>query len=161
MNQMVEELLKEDARRDIGVIPLLDYVQSQISAFSWRHAVTVSMEKGVPGRTLHLNLVRFSRALVNLLDNAHLAVRDAAAPRIVLAVSVAGDRMLFVVSDNGRGFPERFAHSGRQGETGISEWGSTGLGLAFVEEVVKKHGGEMIICNRPEGGARVTLSLPL
>lgn len=160
MNHMVEELLKEDARREVGTVPLLDYVQSQISAFSWRHTVTVSMEKGVFGRTLHLNLIRFSRALINLLDNAHLAVQGQSDPRIVLTVSMAGERMLFVISDNGQGF-QTFTPDGRQGEWGISEWGSTGFGLAFVEEVVKKHGGDMTIRNKAEGGARVTLSLPL
>ncbi|MGF6151086.1 two-component system sensor histidine kinase CreC [Pseudomonas fluorescens] len=36
---------------------------------------------------------------------------------------------------------------------------STGLGLNFVEEVVKLHGGELHVCNVP-GGVEVTLRLP-
>ena len=36
---------------------------------------------------------------------------------------------------------------------------STGLGLNFVEEVVKLHGGQLAICNVP-GGVQVTVRLP-
>jgi len=35
-----------------------------------------------------------------------------------------------------------------------------GLGLAFVDAVVKAHGGAVEISDRPAGGAVITLSLP-
>jgi signal transduction histidine kinase len=35
-----------------------------------------------------------------------------------------------------------------------------GLGLAFVDAVVKAHGGTVKISDRPAGGAVITLSLP-
>lgn len=157
MNQMIEELLKENARQEIRIASLLEYVQSQVSAFSWRHIVTVSVDEAVLERTILVNRIRFSRALVNLLDNAHLAVKDTPGQHIVLSAHAQESTMLFRVSDNGKGFPEQFTVA----DWGISEWGSTGIGLAFVEEVVKKHGGEMTIANKPDGGAEVTLSLPV
>jgi signal transduction histidine kinase len=36
-----------------------------------------------------------------------------------------------------------------------------GLGLAFVEAVTQAHGGYVDIDDRPGGGARISLSLPL
>ncbi len=36
-----------------------------------------------------------------------------------------------------------------------------GLGLAFVEAVVRVHGGSVMAGNRRDGGARLTLTLPL
>ena len=36
-----------------------------------------------------------------------------------------------------------------------------GLGLAFVEAVVRAHGGTIEASNRYEGGARLTITLPL
>jgi signal transduction histidine kinase len=36
-----------------------------------------------------------------------------------------------------------------------------GLGLAFVDAVVRAHGGTITATNREGGGARITLSLPL
>lgn len=157
MNQTVEELLKEDARQTISAAALMEYVQSQISAFAWRHTVTVDMDRAVAGICIDANLIRLSRALVNLLDNAHLAVRNSARQRIVLSVTVEGQSLLCTVSDNGPGFPDQFTSA----RWGVSEWGSTGIGLAFVEEVAKNHGGVLRIANNPGGGAKAVLSLPL
>ena len=157
MNQMIEELLKEDARQRVSVAGLLEYVLSQISAFPWRHIVEARVDDGMGARYVSVNLIRFSRALVNLLDNAHIAVKDRTDPEIELSAAANGDRVLIAVSDNGAGFAEGFYGV----SPGLSRWGSTGIGLAFVEEVVKKHGGAMSIANLPSQGASVTIELPL
>jgi len=36
-----------------------------------------------------------------------------------------------------------------------------GLGLAFVDAVVRAHGGTVSVSNREAGGARIAVSLPL
>ena len=169
MNQMVEELLKENARQEVTVTALLEYVKSQISAVNWRHTVSVIASGEAANAVIRVNLIRFSRALVNLVENAHLAVQKQDEQKITVVAAVAGNMLELAVRDNGGGFSERFVKEsigdsvgGGQGSSvGVSEWGSTGIGLAFVEEVVKNHGGDMAIANTPEGGGRVTLRLPL
>ena len=67
---------------------------------------------------------------------------------------------MLVIEDNGPGFPpdigtrafERFVR-------GKNSHGH-GLGLAFVNAVVRAHGGTAKISDSPAGGAAVSLSLP-
>ena len=88
MNQMINELLRENARQETSVSQLFEYVLSQISAFDWRHSVTVSADKNVLDQRIRINLIRLSRALVNLLDNAHLAAKAAQDKEILLAAAL-------------------------------------------------------------------------
>jgi two-component system sensor histidine kinase KdpD len=37
----------------------------------------------------------------------------------------------------------------------------TGLGLGIVKNIIESHGGSIQILNREEGGARVTVELPV
>lgn len=46
-------------------------------------------------------------------------------------------------------------------EGGSRATGSAGLGLAGVRAVVRRHCGEIVLANRPEGGLRQTALLPL
>lgn len=157
MNQMINELLRENARQETSVSQLFEYVLSQISAFDWRHSVTVSAEKNVLDQHIRINLIRLSRALVNLLDNAHLAAMAAGEKEIRLAAALTGDHLILSVRDHGAGFPDDYAPNSR----GLSARGSTGIGLAFVDEVAKNHGGSLTTTNAPDGGALVSLRLPL
>lgn len=63
------------------------------------------------------------------------------------------------VEDNGKGFAE-FADK-NLADHRFSGWGSTGIGLAFVGEVVRNHNGEVAFSNLRHGGACVTIRLPI
>lgn len=156
MNHMIEELLKEDARQNVTAAALVEYLKSQVSAFEWRHMVKIVIAEDISQRVVCVNLIRFSRALINLLDNAHLAVSGRPEPRILLSVREENGEILFAAEDNGRGFSDKHLEC-----LGFSEWGSTGLGLAFVGEVARNHGGRMEIANLATCGAAVTVYLPL
>jgi signal transduction histidine kinase len=99
-----------------------------------------------------------SRVIGNLLDNELTHLPDGCRIRIHLASSKEEIRLS--ISDNGPGFsPEvrqrafdRFAKG--KGSPG------RGLGLAFVEAIVRAHGGDIGIANRT-GGAELLLSLPI
>ena len=105
---------------------------------------------------------RMLQVIQNLLDNA--LVHAPAASRIMISlaqVDPGGQAWCRIqVEDEGTGFraediPHVFEpfYSKRRG--------GTGLGLSIVERLVGQHGGHVSAENRAEGGARVTVLLPL
>jgi len=104
------------------------------------------------------------QAVGNLLDNAiDFAPEDS---EVVLALRVAARHNAVVtVRDQGPGIPdyaqgkvfEKFYSLARP----HSRKKSTGLGLAFVQEIAALHRGRIELGNAKDGGALATLTLPL
>ena len=46
-------------------------------------------------------------------------------------------------------------------ESRSRETGGVGLGLAIAQSIVQAHGGALTLSNRPTGGLRATITLPL
>ena len=155
MNTMISEILYANVRRRVRAAEVLEYTMSQLSALPWKDRVKVESFLESPGGPfLRVNLVRLSRALMNLLDNANHATGHLDSPRILLEVRAGEHAVEFEISDNGPGF-------GNSSPGGNSGWGSTGIGLAFVREVAEAHGGNMTFRDTGQGGASVCLALPL
>jgi signal transduction histidine kinase len=99
------------------------------------------------------------RMIANLFDNElrHLP----ASCTVTISLRASEGAALLIVEDNGPGFePEVRAHIFERRVKGRNSNGH-GLGLAFVEAVVRAHGGTVEASNRHEGGARLTITLPL
>jgi two-component system, sensor histidine kinase RegB len=93
----------------------------------------------------------------NVLDNAI----EASPIGVTLAASRDGDRLTLEVTDVGHGFdPDMLERLGTPYQSSKGRAGG-GLGLFLVVNVLRKLGGSVTAGNRPEGGAIVTMSLPL
>lgn len=95
--------------------------------------------------------------ICNVLDNALEA-----SPRSVgFDVTHEGDLLKMVVTDSGPGFaPEMLTQFGKPYQSTKGRPGA-GLGLFLVANVARTLGGSVAARNREEGGAMVTLTLPL
>ena len=105
--------------------------------------------------------VSLKRALRNLIENA---VAYGARARVTLEQAEAA--LEVVIDDDGPGIPEAefervFAPFVRLEESRSPETGGIGLGMAIARSIVRGHGGEITLHNRPEGGLRVAVRLPL
>ena len=93
----------------------------------------------------------------NLLDNA----LDASPDWVGLDAAIVDGVLTIVVSDRGPGFaPAMLGQIGKPYQSTKPEPGH-GLGLFLAVNVVRKLGGAVTAVNRDEGGAQVTLTLPL
>jgi signal transduction histidine kinase len=97
------------------------------------------------------------RALLNLVRNAMVAAGPGG--RVVLAASPDGDGVRCEVRDSGPGVPSDLRQRIFDPFFTTREKG-TGLGLAFVREIVRDHGGAVAVDQAPEGGARFHFQLP-
>ena len=80
-------------------------------------------------------------------------------------LTAGDDRVIVEIDDLGPGIPEAemekvFAPFYRIEGSRSRETGGTGLGLAVVRSVVAAQAGDVTLSNRPEGGLRVTVTLP-
>jgi two-component system phosphate regulon sensor histidine kinase PhoR len=106
-------------------------------------------------------------ALKNLLENATNYAPEAS--RIVMGASRQDHHLLLTVADEGPGIPaedlprvfERFYRVEKARSRGDRDPGGTGLGLAIVKHLIELHGGHVRAANRPEGGAILTVELPI
>ncbi|HTT42579.1 MAG TPA: ATP-binding protein [Steroidobacteraceae bacterium] len=107
---------------------------------------------------------RVRQILNNLITNALEALEGVAAPtlEITTKLEASGDAEYAAVSvcDNGPGFQRELL--GRVFDPYVtSKPKGTGLGLAIVKKIIEEHGGRIDADNRPEGGARVRVVLPV
>jgi len=101
------------------------------------------------------------RALRNLIENAQ---RYGGGVRASVR-RVGGDAEM-LIEDDGPGIPERdlgtvFDPFARLETSRSRETGGIGLGLPIARAILRAHGGDVVLSNRPEGGLRATLRLPL
>jgi signal transduction histidine kinase len=101
------------------------------------------------------------RAVTNLIDNA---MTHAGSAR--LSLMRLGDAVCIYVDDDGPGIPQADLHRVlmpyvRLDASRNPSHGGVGLGLATAHQTAQAHGGHLTLSNRPQGGLRATLCLPI
>jgi PAS domain S-box-containing protein len=107
-----------------------------------------------------------SRAISNLVDNAIKYSPSGGTIHVIVnrEITASGNLIAVCIDDEGEGIDpavaprlfERFA-SKRSDKSRIK---GIGLGLTFVRAVADRHQGSVSASNRPDGGARFSLTLP-
>ncbi len=101
----------------------------------------------------------FEQVLVNLLLNACDACSEGG--HVHLAVKAEGERIAFVVTDDGHGITDEVAKRATEPFfTTKAEGSGTGLGLAIASEIVKHHHGDLTLTSRDRArGTRAAVEL--
>ncbi|MCM5558137.1 ATP-binding protein [Pleomorphomonas sp. JP5] len=145
-----------EASRNTDLLALVEAVSADFSDLGQ----DVSVE-GPEHLYLSVRPVSLRRALRNLVENA---LRYGLRARVRLERTATG--VIIAVDDDGPGIPEDkmeevFAPFTRLETSRNLETGGVGLGLATARSIVRAHGGELTLANRPGGGLTAAIHLPV
>jgi two-component system osmolarity sensor histidine kinase EnvZ len=133
----------------------LTVVLEEVAAGARRAGAQVELQ--APAElTLLLRADAVRRAITNLVDNARRHARHIA----LTALHQSARVVLVVIDDDGPGIPaERRESVFRPFESGAA--GGTGLGLTIARDIVRAHGGDIVLEQSPLGGLRARIQLPV
>jgi light-regulated signal transduction histidine kinase (bacteriophytochrome) len=103
------------------------------------------------------------QVMVNLLDNAIKFTREKETAFIEVGGRIKGNEIIYYVKDNGIGFDEPQADklfAPFQRLHGLKGYEGTGIGLAIVQRIIKKHGGRVWGKGKAGDGATFYFALP-
>jgi signal transduction histidine kinase len=145
------------AREALALDPIVSRVVERLGATA-RKAGTSLRFAGGSSRVLALDEARLDRAVHNLVRNAI----EAAGVGGHVLVSTRDDphSTVVAVEDDGPGVPPE--DRSRIFELFFSKkGGGSGLGLPLARRAIEDHGGEIEVLERPGGGARFLVHLPI
>jgi PAS domain S-box-containing protein len=167
MGQLIDDLLKlsrvtrsEMRHERVDLTALAETVIAELREHEPGRTVTFAAQ---PGLTAVGDPPLIRVVLENLLGNAWKFTAKNPAPIIAFDQADDAGRPAFVVRDDGAGFDMAFAgklfgafqrlHSDR-------EFNGTGIGLATVQRIIRRHGGEVWATGAVGSGAAFSFTLP-
>jgi signal transduction histidine kinase len=149
---------------DMSELQMEELARTAVSEARSAHAMQVA-----PVITIeHLPRARGDQRLllqvwINLIDNAVKYSSKVAEPKIIVRGREEENRVVYEVIDNGVGFDSR--HSSAlfgvfQRLHAAGEYPGTGVGLAIVQRIVTRHGGEVWALSEVNRGATFGFALP-
>lgn len=120
--------------------------------------VRLALEARLP--RVALDRDQFKRVIVNLVDNAAEAMRDAPLRELLVETSVSGETVELVIADTGCGIS-----TGDKAKLFLPDFSTknrgTGVGLAIVSHILGEHHAQIRVEDNRPAGARFIIELPV
>ncbi len=150
MARLIDDLLK------LSRVTRSDMNREKVNLSEIAQKIVAGLEKAEPGQKVKLNIASDVMAygdrnllhlvLENLLGNAWKFSGKVDSPRIEMGIAEYNGKRAYFVRDNGVGFDMTYADKlfkPFQRLHKASEFAGTGIGLATVQRIIRRHGGEV------------------
>lgn len=167
MKELVEQLLFL-ARGDSGrnTLKMVDFDLTEIMRDVWDESAMIDADHeyvfdAANGAMLHGDIAMIKQSMRIFIQNA--AKYSNKGDTIKLSVRVKGQKVMYIVQDEGIGMSEAdvshiFERFYRSDEARSSATGGTGLGLSIAKWIVDAHNGNIEVISRPDFGTRFIVS---
>jgi signal transduction histidine kinase len=169
MTGLMQDLLdfgraSELHRQPTPLAAIVEQGAAACRALAENRGVAIQLDPGPGGTPVELDRQRMAQVAENLISNAVHFSPERGVVRIRVDHPPARDGQPacaeLTIRDAGPGFDENDRH--RLFDPFFTRRvGGIGLGLSIVRRIVREHGGEVELSNHPEGGALVTVRLPV
>lgn len=166
MGQLIDDLLK------LSRVVRTDMSKTLVDIAELAEGVVMQLRDAYPGRDvefvvngdlhIHADERLILAMLENLIGNAWKFTAKKERARIELGAECQDGRKVYYIKDNGAGFDEAYVHKlfePFQRLHSMKEYEGTGVGLATVQRIVRRHGGEVWANGKVDQGATVYFTL--
>lgn len=144
-------------KKDIDLSKIIKEILKEEEAAIKAKGLTIKDETGTVSCILsgETDLVR--KCILNILQNA--VTFSPSGGIIEMFTSTVDKHILLEINDNGNGIPKEIVEKGTEPFSKGVEYHdtSTGIGLPLSKLIMEAHGGELILGNKPGGGASVIM----
>jgi len=171
LSNMVEELLdfsklisgKVTVKKEkTNIDEIIYYIEKYLSPRAKRENIdsVVNCEDDIP--KLFIDKNRIKQVLINILDNAFKFIKEVGERKVTLSCGKSEDFIVIKVEDTGYGISkEELPKIKEKFYKGKSSKSQNGIGLSICDEIVKMHGGDLIIESEINVGTTVYIKLPI
>ncbi|MFP4013135.1 MAG: ATP-binding protein [Chitinispirillaceae bacterium] len=162
MGDLIDDLLflsrvtrQELLREEISLSGIVSSVVDDLRKRDPRRDVQVDIQKGVEA---WVDPRLATAALTNIIENSWKFTSRTEDPRIGFGMEKSGNEKVYYIRDNGVGFDSRYVQKifmPFQRLHKATDFPGTGIGLAIVERVIRRHGGRLWAESSPGKGATV------
>lgn len=139
----------------------IQQILGNFKPLSQKKRVSLSYVSKTPLKEIWIDEYLMEQALSNLLSNAFKFTPNGGKIEVVIEENTFGDYVLLRILDNGSGISivdmDHIFDSFYQGEQHLN---GSGIGLAYVKEIVELHHGQVTVSSKKDVGTSFTLRLP-
>ena len=140
----------------VNVKSFLSEIHLLMSTAALKAGVNISLLPIPANAMVRMDKKLIEQVMINLINNSTYALQETKDPLIKLSCKVDQNKTVIMVSDNGKGIEEKILNQIFIPFYTTKKHGS-GIGLSLSKNIMKKHGGNLLVSS--EVGVNTTFSL--